>query len=384
MFEPRPKMPPEAGNARSTRMAAKRLPCAVVNRLRKELCVKRAAPRRARFDPHRGGPAAAHQTRLRQSRKGLQCLLLGVEDLEELAELRGVEDVHDLRADLAELELARFLLIFFRSMSMMPSMALDSPTTPVKFKSRLMTIGPIGHVEQLVAELLDGQLVENSMLAEADHDHGALFAEPQEVARRSAALVYGVFFRQGKRPVGQRRVTSRAVGMGDGNDLAALRDRPFSAAEAPNRSGRRRPPSSHPPSWVPVSWALPCAPRGDAGAAARWRRARDAPREAAPKPQADRPPRPLPAWGTTIRALQCGQRPAFPANSLLTCSACPLGQTTLIDIHHLVQKSPPGRPSVRRCDQPPPPKSNPQHTTICEECQYLFLGPCSVSGKRLA
>ena len=40
-----------------------------------------------------------------------------------------------------------------------------------------------------------------------------------------------------------------------------------------------------------------------------------------------------------MRALQCGQRPDFPANSLFTASACPFGQVTLIDICHLVQKS---------------------------------------------
>ena len=48
--------------------------------------------------------------------------------------------------------------------------------------------------------------------------------------------------------------------------------------------------------------------------------------------------------GTTMRALQCGQRPDFPANSLFTCSACPFGQVTLIDIHHLVQENPQGGP----------------------------------------
>src|SRR5271166_5166681 len=51
-------------------------------------------------------------------------------------------------------------------------------------------------------------------------------------------------------------------------------------------------------------------------------------------------------FGTTMRALQCGQRPDFPANSLFTCSACPFGQVTLIDIHHLGQKNPQSGPGL--------------------------------------
>ena len=119
--------------------------------------------------------------------KGLHALLLAVEDLEELPEFRGVEDVHDLRADLAELELSRFLAHLLAEHEHDAQHGAGQPHDAGEVQKQVLAIGPIGHVEQLLAELLDGQLVENAMLAEADHDHIALLAEPQEVTRRSAA-----------------------------------------------------------------------------------------------------------------------------------------------------------------------------------------------------
>ena len=43
----------------------------------------------------------------------LHALLLGAKDIEELAQFCGVEYVHDLRANLAELECSLFLTHFF-------------------------------------------------------------------------------------------------------------------------------------------------------------------------------------------------------------------------------------------------------------------------------
>ena len=52
--------------------------------------------------------------------------------------------------------------------------------------------------------------------------------------------------------------------------------------------------------------------------------------------------------GTAIRAWQYGQSPDLPANSFFTRIECPLGHVTSIDIRHLVQDKPQGRPRSRR------------------------------------
>src|SRR5208337_669953 len=76
--------------------------------------------------------------------------------------------------------------------------------------------------------------------------------------------------------------------------------------------------------------------------------------------------------GTTMRALQCGQSPDFPANSLFTCSACPFGQVTLIDIHHLVQENPQGRPRIDLHDYPTK-KSYSNRSQKRGACQHILF-----------
>ncbi len=107
-------------------------------------------------------------------------------------------------------------------------------------QEEVVTIGSIGHVEQLLAELLDGQLVENAMLAEADHDHVALLAKPQEVARRSAALMRGVFVRQGKASIRTAACDIAGSRHGRRKGSRSISGRPSSVAERPNRPLRPR------------------------------------------------------------------------------------------------------------------------------------------------
>ena len=136
-------------------------------------------------------------------------------------------------------------------------------------------------------------------------------------------------------------MAERAVGMVNRDDLAAFRADLFPPQQ--RRTGRA--------GGAILLWLL--LPRfcplrffpgrlRDAGAGARWR----------PKPRVTKRGGPKTAsssssetacgsgTGTTMRALQCGHKPAFPANSFFTCNSCPLGQVTLIDIHHLVKRTP--------------------------------------------
>ena len=100
-----------------------------------------------------------------------------------------------------------FWPIFFRSISMMPEHGAGQPDDAREIQEQVLAIGPIGHVEQLLAELLDGQLVENAMLAEADHQHGALFAKAQVMARRAAAALARCF-----RPAGETSIRRATCG----------------------------------------------------------------------------------------------------------------------------------------------------------------------------
>ena len=114
-----------------------------------------------------------------------------------------MEDVHDLRADEAEPELAMLLADLLPQHEHDAQHGAGKADDAREIQQHVMAVVALGDLKQLVSELLHARFIEDVMLAEADDHHFALFAYTEDNGTAVGGLRPPGFLGQRKRPSGQ-------------------------------------------------------------------------------------------------------------------------------------------------------------------------------------